>query len=158
MEPIACYGCCYDEADRLPSMFQLISVVMDLTEVLKTSFSERSLHARSLGEIDYTADAGVTAITMMEVRFPFCRLLGCRTNVIGLSSPMLHYARESFCYIFFYEKLEKYYFAIIFTSHHHLCLHFSSGRLANLRPFVLEQTNLCPFVLELTNLCPLSWN
>ncbi|KAF0307996.1 hypothetical protein FJT64_020738 [Amphibalanus amphitrite] len=45
---------------------QLISVVMDLTEVLKTSFSERSLHARSLGETDYTADAGITAITMLE--------------------------------------------------------------------------------------------
>ncbi|XP_037090912.1 uncharacterized protein LOC119111193 [Pollicipes pollicipes] len=45
---------------------ELFSVVMNLVEALKTSFSERSLHARSLGQTDYTADAGITAITMLE--------------------------------------------------------------------------------------------
>lgn len=45
---------------------QLFGLVMDLTEVLKTSFSERSLQARSLGEADYTADAGLTVMTMLQ--------------------------------------------------------------------------------------------
>lgn len=46
---------------------QLFSVVMNLMEALKTSFSERSLQARALGQSDYTADASITAITMLEV-------------------------------------------------------------------------------------------
>jgi len=45
---------------------ELFSVVMNLVEALKTSFSERSLHARSLGQSDYTADVGITTITMLE--------------------------------------------------------------------------------------------
>ena len=66
---------CLTDCDGCP-VLQLIGVVMDMTEVLKTSFSDRSLQARSLGETDYTADAGVTAITMLEVRFPSCDLSG----------------------------------------------------------------------------------
>lgn len=45
---------------------ELFGVIMSLMDALKTSFSERSLHARSLGDSDYMAETGITAITMLE--------------------------------------------------------------------------------------------
>jgi len=45
---------------------ELFEVVMNLFNAVKTSLSERSLHARSLGSSDYTADAAIAAITMLE--------------------------------------------------------------------------------------------
>lgn len=46
--------------------FQFISIVVNLLDALKTSFSHRSLTARSLGRKDSVADAAVASIAMLK--------------------------------------------------------------------------------------------
>lgn len=46
--------------------FQFISIVVNLLDALKTSFSHRSLSARSLGKKDSMSDAAVASISMLK--------------------------------------------------------------------------------------------
>ncbi|KAL7033077.1 hypothetical protein ACKWTF_007480 [Chironomus riparius] len=45
---------------------EFISIVLNLLDALKTSFSHRSLNARSLGRKDSVADAAVASISMLK--------------------------------------------------------------------------------------------
>lgn len=45
---------------------QFISIVVNLLDALKTSFSHRSLRARSLGKKDSVSDAAVASISMLK--------------------------------------------------------------------------------------------
>lgn len=45
---------------------QFINIVVNLLDALKTSFSHRSLQARSLGRKDSVSDASVASITMLK--------------------------------------------------------------------------------------------
>lgn len=45
---------------------QFISIVMNLLDALKTSFSHRSLAARSLGKKDSVSDFAIASISMMK--------------------------------------------------------------------------------------------
>lgn len=45
---------------------QFIQIVMNLLDALKTSFSHRSLTARSLGKRDSVSDAAVAGISMLK--------------------------------------------------------------------------------------------
>ncbi|CAH1719569.1 unnamed protein product [Chironomus riparius] len=55
-----------DKVDNGNSPMQFISIVLNLLDALKTSFSHRSLNARSLGRKDSVADAAVASISMLK--------------------------------------------------------------------------------------------
>lgn len=46
---------------------QFISIVINLLDALKTSFSHRSLEARSLGRRDTVSEAAIASISMLKV-------------------------------------------------------------------------------------------
>jgi DM4/DM12 family len=46
--------------------FQFISIVVNLLDALKTSFSHRSLNARSMGRKDSVADAAIASLSMLK--------------------------------------------------------------------------------------------
>lgn len=46
--------------------FQFINIVVNLLDALKTSFSHRSMAARSLGRKDSTSDAAIAGIAMLK--------------------------------------------------------------------------------------------
>lgn len=48
-------------------LLQLFGLVMTLLDALRTSFSQRSFEARSMGTTDPLADAAVAATTMFKV-------------------------------------------------------------------------------------------
>lgn len=47
---------------------QFISIVINLLDALKTSFSHRSMTARSLGRRDTVSEAAIASISMLKVR------------------------------------------------------------------------------------------
>lgn len=47
-------------------IFQFINIVVNLLDALKTSFSHRSMAARSIGKKDSMSDAAVAGIAMMK--------------------------------------------------------------------------------------------
>uniref|UniRef100_A0A1A9WJS8 Uncharacterized protein n=1 Tax=Glossina brevipalpis TaxID=37001 RepID=A0A1A9WJS8_9MUSC len=55
-----------DKVDNGGSPMQFIQIVMNLLDALKTSFSHRSLTARSLGKRDSVSDAAVAGISMLK--------------------------------------------------------------------------------------------
>ncbi|XP_043285090.1 uncharacterized protein [Venturia canescens] len=55
-----------DKVDNQSSPMQFINIVMNLLEALKTSFSHRSITARSLGRRDTIAEAAVASISMLK--------------------------------------------------------------------------------------------
>ncbi|XP_057329145.1 uncharacterized protein LOC130669990 isoform X4 [Microplitis mediator] len=55
-----------DKVDNQSSPMQFINIVMNLLDALKTSFSHRSLTARSLGKRDSMSEAAVASITMLK--------------------------------------------------------------------------------------------
>ncbi|XP_037813493.1 uncharacterized protein LOC119604752 isoform X2 [Lucilia sericata] len=55
-----------DKVDNGGSPMQFIQIVMNLLDALKTSFSHRSLNARSLGKRDSVSDATVAGISMLK--------------------------------------------------------------------------------------------
>ncbi|XP_043950106.1 uncharacterized protein LOC108031160 isoform X2 [Drosophila biarmipes] len=55
-----------DKIDNGGSPMQFIQIVMNLLDALKTSFSHRSLAARSLGKRDSVSDAVVAGISLMK--------------------------------------------------------------------------------------------
>ncbi|XP_037954432.1 uncharacterized protein LOC119684459 isoform X2 [Teleopsis dalmanni] len=55
-----------DKVDNGGSPMQFIQIVMNLLDALKTSFSHRSLTARSLGKRDSVSDATVAGISMLK--------------------------------------------------------------------------------------------
>ncbi|XP_065354493.1 uncharacterized protein LOC135948966 isoform X2 [Calliphora vicina] len=55
-----------DKVDNAGSPMQFIQIVMNLLDALKTSFSHRSLNARSLGKRDSVSDATVAGISMLK--------------------------------------------------------------------------------------------
>ncbi|XP_017076916.1 uncharacterized protein LOC128266334 isoform X2 [Drosophila gunungcola] len=55
-----------DKVDNGGSPMQFIQIVMNLLDALKTSFSHRSLAARSLGKRDSVSDAVVAGISLMK--------------------------------------------------------------------------------------------
>ncbi|XP_032305650.1 uncharacterized protein LOC6500528 isoform X2 [Drosophila ananassae] len=55
-----------DKVDNGGSPMQFIQIVMNLLDALKTSFSHRSLTARSLGKRDSVSDAVVASISLMK--------------------------------------------------------------------------------------------
>ncbi|XP_037917436.1 uncharacterized protein LOC119655575 isoform X2 [Hermetia illucens] len=55
-----------DKVDNGGSPLQFINIVMNLLEALKTSFSHRSLAARSIGKRDSVSDAAVAGISMLK--------------------------------------------------------------------------------------------
>ncbi|XP_075145830.1 uncharacterized protein LOC142220531 isoform X2 [Haematobia irritans] len=55
-----------DKVDNGGSPMQFIQIVMNLLDALKTSFSHRSLSARSLGKRDSVSDAAVASISMLK--------------------------------------------------------------------------------------------
>ncbi|KAJ8683861.1 hypothetical protein QAD02_019653 [Eretmocerus hayati] len=56
-----------DKVDNAPSSpMQFISIVINLLDALKTSFSHRSFQARSLGKKDTVSEAAVASISMLK--------------------------------------------------------------------------------------------
>ncbi|XP_017957267.2 uncharacterized protein LOC108651854 isoform X5 [Drosophila navojoa] len=55
-----------DKVDNGGSPMQFIQIVMNLLDALKTSFSHRSLTARSLGKRDSVSDAAVAGIALLK--------------------------------------------------------------------------------------------
>ncbi|XP_033220321.1 uncharacterized protein LOC117174959 isoform X2 [Belonocnema kinseyi] len=55
-----------DKVDNQSRPSQFISIVMDLLDALKTSFSQRSLTARSLGRRDSISEAAIASISMLK--------------------------------------------------------------------------------------------
>ncbi|XP_050512571.1 uncharacterized protein LOC114331353 isoform X3 [Diabrotica virgifera virgifera] len=55
-----------DKVDNGNSPMQFINIVVNLLDALKTSFSHRSLQARSLGKKDSVSDAAVASLSMMK--------------------------------------------------------------------------------------------
>ncbi|XP_066594893.1 uncharacterized protein [Prorops nasuta] len=55
-----------DKVDNQSSPMQFISIVINLLDALKTSFSHRSLTARSLGRRDTVSEAAVASISMLK--------------------------------------------------------------------------------------------
>ncbi|XP_073819564.1 uncharacterized protein isoform X2 [Musca autumnalis] len=55
-----------DKVDNGGSPMQFIQIVMNLLDALKTSFSHRSLSARSMGKRDSVSDAAVASISMLK--------------------------------------------------------------------------------------------
>ncbi|XP_039231946.1 uncharacterized protein LOC6536761 isoform X2 [Drosophila yakuba] len=55
-----------DKVDNGGSPMQFIQIVMNLLDALKTSFSHRSLTARSMGKRDSVSDAVVAGISLMK--------------------------------------------------------------------------------------------
>ncbi|XP_030374724.1 uncharacterized protein LOC115624244 isoform X2 [Scaptodrosophila lebanonensis] len=55
-----------DKVDNGGSPMQFIQIVMNLLDALKTSFSHRSLTARSLGKRDSVSDAAVASIALLK--------------------------------------------------------------------------------------------
>jgi hypothetical protein len=55
-----------DKVDNGNSPMQFINIVVNLLDALKTSFSHRSLAARSIGKKDSVSDAAVAGISMMK--------------------------------------------------------------------------------------------
>lgn len=49
-------------------VFQFINIVVNLLDALKTSFSHRSMSARSLGKKDTMSDAAVASLSMFKVK------------------------------------------------------------------------------------------
>ena len=47
-------------------LWQFIQIVMNLLDALKTSFSHRSINARSMGKRDSMSDAAVAGISMLK--------------------------------------------------------------------------------------------
>lgn len=47
---------------------QFINIVVNLLDALKTSFSHRSLAARSIGKKDTVSEAAVASLTLFKVR------------------------------------------------------------------------------------------
>lgn len=50
------------------SSLQFINIVVNLLDALKTSFSHRSMSARSLGKKDTMSDAAVASLSMFKVK------------------------------------------------------------------------------------------
>jgi len=55
-----------DKVDNGASPMQFIMIVMNLLDALKTSFSHRSIQARSIGKRDSVSDAAVAGISMLK--------------------------------------------------------------------------------------------
>ncbi|XP_051157187.1 uncharacterized protein LOC127279091 isoform X2 [Leptopilina boulardi] len=55
-----------DKVDNQSSPMQFISIVLNLLDALKTSFSHRSLTARSIGKRDTVSEAAVASISMLK--------------------------------------------------------------------------------------------
>ncbi|XP_025073461.1 uncharacterized protein LOC105424670 isoform X2 [Pogonomyrmex barbatus] len=55
-----------DKVDNQSSPMQFISIVINLLDALKTSFSHRSLMARSLGRRDTVSEAAIASISMLK--------------------------------------------------------------------------------------------
>ncbi|KAK2578482.1 hypothetical protein KPH14_011649 [Odynerus spinipes] len=55
-----------DKVDNQSSPMQFISIVINLLDALKTSFSHRSLTARSLGRRDSVSEAAMASISMLK--------------------------------------------------------------------------------------------
>ncbi|XP_043593501.1 uncharacterized protein LOC122572520 isoform X2 [Bombus pyrosoma] len=55
-----------DKVDNQSSPMQFISIVINLLDALKTSFSHRSLAARSMGRRDTVSEAAVASISMLK--------------------------------------------------------------------------------------------
>ncbi|XP_029168703.1 uncharacterized protein LOC114938790 isoform X4 [Nylanderia fulva] len=55
-----------DKVDNQSSPMQFISIVINLLDALKTSFSHRSLTARSLGRRDTISEAAIASISMLK--------------------------------------------------------------------------------------------
>ncbi|XP_046749510.1 uncharacterized protein LOC124413164 isoform X2 [Diprion similis] len=55
-----------DKVDNQSSPLQFIGIVMNLLDALKTSFSHRSLTARSMGRRDTISEAAVASISMLK--------------------------------------------------------------------------------------------
>ncbi|XP_053997692.1 uncharacterized protein LOC128886646 isoform X2 [Hylaeus anthracinus] len=55
-----------DKVDNQSSTMQFINIVVNLLDALKTSFSHRSLAARSMGKRDTISEAAVTTLTMLK--------------------------------------------------------------------------------------------
>ncbi|XP_063993999.1 uncharacterized protein LOC135171401 isoform X3 [Diachasmimorpha longicaudata] len=55
-----------DKVDNQSGTMQFINIVMNLLDALKTSFSHRSLNARSLGRRDSVSEAAVASISMLK--------------------------------------------------------------------------------------------
>ncbi|KAL0121684.1 hypothetical protein PUN28_006880 [Cardiocondyla obscurior] len=55
-----------DKVDNQSSPMQFISIVINLLDALKTSFSHRSLEARSLGRRDTISEAAIASISMLK--------------------------------------------------------------------------------------------
>ncbi|XP_014597838.1 PREDICTED: uncharacterized protein LOC106783641 isoform X6 [Polistes canadensis] len=55
-----------DKVDNQSSPMQFISIVINLLDALKTSFSHRSLSARSLGRHDSVSEAAMASISMLK--------------------------------------------------------------------------------------------
>ncbi|XP_048511476.1 uncharacterized protein LOC105692434 isoform X2 [Athalia rosae] len=55
-----------DKVDNQSSPLQFIGIVMNLLDALKTSFSHRSLSARSIGKRDTVSEAAVASISMLK--------------------------------------------------------------------------------------------
>ena len=47
-------------------ILQFISIIVNLLDALKTSFSQRSLAARSIGQRDMISDTGLASLTMVK--------------------------------------------------------------------------------------------
>ncbi|XP_020300702.1 uncharacterized protein LOC109864160 [Pseudomyrmex gracilis] len=55
-----------DKVDNQSSPMQFISIVINLLDALKTSFSHRSMSARSLGRRDTVSEAAIASISMLK--------------------------------------------------------------------------------------------
>ncbi|KAF3422616.1 hypothetical protein QLX08_006510 [Tetragonisca angustula] len=55
-----------DKVDNQSSPMQFISIVINLLDALKTSFSHRSMAARSMGRRDTVSEAAVASISMLK--------------------------------------------------------------------------------------------
>ncbi|XP_031339464.1 uncharacterized protein LOC116169911 isoform X2 [Photinus pyralis] len=55
-----------DKVDNGSSPLQFLNIIMNLLEALKTSFSHRSIAARSVGRKDSISDAAVAGISLMK--------------------------------------------------------------------------------------------
>lgn len=59
---------------------QFISIVINLLDALKTSFSHRSLTARSLGRRDTVSEAAIASISMLKVNLGHTHIFNDTNN------------------------------------------------------------------------------
>lgn len=80
---------------------QFISIVINLLDALKTSFSHRSLTARSMGRRDTVSEAAVASISMLKV-----------TSILEVS-PL-------FFFFFLFQPVNKFIYYFLFSGLHEI--------------------------------------